>query len=110
MALVECPDCSKQVSSNAPACPNCGAPIAGALAESPPATPSAPEVQTVEQTSKKYKGQQALGCVVALVSGVGVCTAATNEDTELGAKFMLGALFGLIWFIGARAFAWWNHG
>jgi hypothetical protein len=29
MALIDCPDCGKQVSSNAPACPNCGAPIAG---------------------------------------------------------------------------------
>jgi hypothetical protein len=29
MALINCPDCDKQVSSNAPTCPNCGAPIAG---------------------------------------------------------------------------------
>lgn len=28
MALVKCPDCGKQVSSSASACPNCGCPIA----------------------------------------------------------------------------------
>lgn len=28
MALVKCPDCGKDVSSTAPACPGCGRPIA----------------------------------------------------------------------------------
>lgn len=28
MALIQCPDCNKDVSSNAPSCPKCGAPIA----------------------------------------------------------------------------------
>ena len=27
MALINCPECDKQVSSKAPSCPNCGAPI-----------------------------------------------------------------------------------
>ena len=31
MALINCPDCGKEVSSNAPSCLGCGAPIAGAL-------------------------------------------------------------------------------
>jgi hypothetical protein len=33
MALINCPDCDKQVSTNAPACPNCGAPIASVAVE-----------------------------------------------------------------------------
>lgn len=28
MALINCPDCNREVSSNAPACPGCGSPIA----------------------------------------------------------------------------------
>lgn len=28
MALISCPDCNKEVSDSAPACPGCGAPIA----------------------------------------------------------------------------------
>ena len=27
MSLIDCPDCGRQVSSNAPACPGCGAPM-----------------------------------------------------------------------------------
>ena len=27
MSLIDCPECGRQVSSKAPACPNCGAPI-----------------------------------------------------------------------------------
>ena len=30
MALINCPDCGKQVSSEAPACPSCGRPLAAA--------------------------------------------------------------------------------
>ena len=30
MSLIDCPDCGKQISSNAPSCPGCGAPIATA--------------------------------------------------------------------------------
>lgn len=29
MALIKCPECGKEVSSNAASCPNCGYPIAG---------------------------------------------------------------------------------
>lgn len=28
MSLIKCPDCGKEVSDKAPACPNCGRPIA----------------------------------------------------------------------------------
>lgn len=28
MALVKCPDCGKQISSQAASCPNCGCPMA----------------------------------------------------------------------------------
>jgi len=30
MALINCPECKKEVSDAAPTCPNCGVPIAGA--------------------------------------------------------------------------------
>ena len=35
MALIDCPECGKQVSSKAPTCPNCGVPIAS----EPPSRP-----------------------------------------------------------------------
>jgi hypothetical protein len=42
MALVKCEDCGRDVSDRAPACPNCGAPVAG------PAPVTAPEKVTVD--------------------------------------------------------------
>ena len=32
MALIACPECTKDVSTNAPSCPHCGNPIVGAMA------------------------------------------------------------------------------
>lgn len=36
MAMIQCKECSKDISSSAAACPNCGAPQAGVAAQSPP--------------------------------------------------------------------------
>lgn len=41
MALINCPECGKQVSTAAQACPSCGYPIAERLAQSPEAQPVA---------------------------------------------------------------------
>lgn len=38
MALITCPDCGREVSDRAPACPSCGAPIAPPPVP-PPASP-----------------------------------------------------------------------
>ncbi len=35
MALINCPECGKQVSTSAQACPNCGFPVAAKMAEKP---------------------------------------------------------------------------
>jgi hypothetical protein len=62
-------------------------------------------VQTVEQTSKKYKGQQ----LVAALLTMGSCGAVFVQD-EPSSGPVLGILVGLCWFLGARIFAWWDHG
>ena len=36
MALVKCPDCGREVSDQAPSCPNCGRPMAARRAPPPP--------------------------------------------------------------------------
>ncbi|KQR50267.1 zinc ribbon domain-containing protein [Acidovorax sp. Leaf160] len=45
MALIRCPECSREVSSHAPACPGCGYPIQAGTAQSPRpgAGPHAPQ-------------------------------------------------------------------
>lgn len=35
MALMQCPDCHKEVSDQAPACPHCGRPLAGTFEKKP---------------------------------------------------------------------------
>jgi hypothetical protein len=47
MALIDCPECGKQVSSNATACPNCGEPIAS----KPPSHPDH-EVAVMQATAE----------------------------------------------------------
>jgi hypothetical protein len=42
MALIDCPECKKPVSTAAQACPNCGYPIAGALPQQPAAVAASP--------------------------------------------------------------------
>jgi hypothetical protein len=44
MPLIDCPDCGKQVSTSAEACPNCGFPVAARLGETAPAESSGPSL------------------------------------------------------------------
>lgn len=55
MAIQPCPDCGKDVSTMAPACPHCGYPMAGPSATPPPATspPIPPPPQYVVAPPKK---------------------------------------------------------
>ncbi len=42
MALINCPECGKQVSTAAQACPHCGFPVAERAGQAPSAEPAAP--------------------------------------------------------------------
>ena len=88
MALIACPDCSKQVSDTAPACPNCGKPIA--------------PVQ-IEQTRKSFKLVMVIGILFALIGFFLGPVAKGMVPTAL-------LLFGILLFIGSIVAAWWNHG
>lgn len=108
MALIQCPDCGSQVSSSAAACLKCGYPIAGG------GTTQAQggKVQTVEQTSKRYKLQQLLS---VLLIGVGVIVVISGVSAEQpsGGSAAVGTLLivaGFIWYIIARFTTWWHHG
>jgi hypothetical protein len=107
MALINCPECDAQVSSSAESCPKCAYPIAGG------GTTQAHggKIQTVEQTSKRYKLQQLLssllciGSVVVMIAGF-----SGDQPSGAGAFGALGLLVGLIWFIIVRFMTWWHHG
>jgi len=108
MVLIKCPDCGVQVSSIADSCPKCGYPIAGG------GTTQAHggKIQTIEQTSKRYKLQQLLSSLLSIGSVVVMVVAFSGDQPsfEAGAFGLLGLLVGLIWFIVVRFLTWWHHG
>jgi len=106
MPLISCPDCHTQVSTNAVACPKCGAPVAtkglGAA------------IQTTERTSKRLKFHSLLAALLCCASAVTIM-AGWPEPGHRGAApvvaiGMMVMLIGLIWFIVTRIRIWWNHG
>ena len=88
MALVKCPDCQKEHSDLAQACPNCGRPIRAVV---------------VEQTAKRWKDQQTIAILILLVS-LGLMF------TPLYAWGCVLAVGGLIMLTRARYGAWYHHG
>jgi hypothetical protein len=48
MALIECPECQKPLSTEARTCPNCGYPLADKLAQDAPAGEASPSPQSQE--------------------------------------------------------------
>lgn len=110
MALIECPECKREVSDKAAACPQCGLPIAQSqvLVDS--------SVVTTQQTSKYLKEQVVLSYLsMGLGMLVMVCTPiwmhAKYYDFE-GSDLLYGAfvfLSGLVWMLTTKFRIWWHH-
>ncbi len=77
MALIKCPDCGKDISSNAPNCPNCGRPMAAFSGKA-------------VQTQRKGGKYEAAGFVLIVV-GIVVC-------------FVSSVVGGLLIFVGFATF------
>ena len=105
MALTKCPDCGREVSERAPACPGCGAPIAGVV---PNAAPSYRPVQTIEETGKRWKKLQLLGTgeVFLALFGFGFID---TQPTAAGLWIVGLVALGFGTLIYARIGAWWHH-
>lgn len=58
MAIVNCPECQKQISDKAESCPNCGY----------RSKKASENVTTTQKTSKKLKQRQLLACIPAAIS------------------------------------------
>ena len=122
MPLTKCPDCDRELSTAAPACPHCGRPMPAVAAPlSPP--------MLIEQTAKKWKKRKlfALGfiglsfvcCTVAAV----IPSASTRPEDPVsngeiaaaassGILLTLGTglfLLGVAVYVAAHFGAWWNH-
>ena len=67
MALVDCSECGKQVSTLAATCPHCGAPQRALTPASPP-----------DAMSRPISGKQAVGIVLTLIIGVVLAIAVSS--------------------------------
>ena len=106
MALINCSACNKQVSSQTVSCPNCGAPIAGAVeSRSAGAT-----LTTVQETSKKLKLQIILASLLFWF-GVGWVFVDNNSIIRPGESMAppLLTVAGLLWYLVTRFRIWWHH-
>ncbi len=79
MALIKCPECGKEISDKATACPNCGCPIQST--EDP-----TPVVQRTAEEKPKKKSKAALIAVVAAIVLLGALCAAYFVFFSPGAK------------------------
>ncbi len=111
MALIPCPECSREISDKAAACPHCGNPMrtpARAPQSAPVQVATAPgRVVTTQATDKHWKGMQIAG-VCLMGAGVAACNEISKDGTY--AFWMTGFwLLGILVYIGGRFGAWWHH-
>lgn len=108
MALIECPDCGKQVSDAAATCIGCGRPLRGVAASPAPAgTREAPML--IEASSKKYKSAMLLG-LACLPAGFIVAMLGGAAHSGLFAAFgFLIMIIGVVWFFINLVARWYHH-
>ena len=102
MALIKCPECKKEISDKAASCPSCGCPIAANSNENNNQTPEN-KVQTIEKTSKKYKGQQLMAMLLGVI---GFFMLFEEEARTVGGII---CIIALIWYAIVGMGIWWEH-
>jgi len=98
MALINCPNCSKQVSDAAAACPDCGA----ALASAGEAQAAGATLTTAQNPSRKLKLHTLLS-ILTIAIGAVVMAAKMYADSEPGAIPILLVILGIGWYFITRA-------
>lgn len=95
MALIQCPDCGTQISSQADTCIKCGRPMVAGSANRP--------ARTIEATGKDAKTISLIGAIL-IVAGLIL----TFGGISPGAG-VLAFIVGLIMLITGRIVAWWKY-
>jgi len=104
MALINCPECKREISDKASACPGCGAPVG--------VTANSEEVTTIQETGKGLKAQQAVA-ILLMIAGMAGCVMDPNgtglSEGETSVGFWV-FIVGAVWFLIIRLNMWWEHG
>ncbi len=97
MSLIKCPDCNKEISSYAPACPNCG-------------RPKHSSIHTIEQTGKKFKKTQLIYSMMVALGMIMVFIGMGTESAIIGILGFILIVIGITGYIVSKVGAWWEHG
>lgn len=107
MALINCPECKKEVPDAAPSCPNCGVPIAGAKKEKA----AGGQLTTIQTTGKKLKIHSLLSALLVIMGFLG--TLVVMCGMEQGGKCVMVPvtlfIIGFVWCVIARFKIWCHH-
>ena len=108
MALINCPECGKQVSDAAAACPGCAYPLSQATQQQPKPKQAPKEtVVTTQRTSKKWKLMQLIGALLLIIGVISLIAGANSNEPSAAGMPMI--VIGILLFIVARAGSWWCH-
>jgi len=98
MALINCPECSKNVSSIAAACPDCGYPIFQARTVG---TQNIDPATIIEQTSKHWKTYK-LAALALIIIGLILIA----NSSSIGVWLLFAGLITAIYSVFG---SWWHH-
>jgi uncharacterized membrane protein YvbJ len=104
MALIICPECNKQISDQAQACPGCGMPVKTIRSLN---SMSLNTEQVIELTAKRYKIIKLISIFMIIVS-IFSCL----FEAQAGSDSMFGMVIffiGLGLYIFNRFQIWWHH-
>jgi uncharacterized membrane protein YvbJ len=106
MSLIKCPECEKEISSKAPACPNCGAPIA---ADHESIGSGVQHLQTIQETSKKFKVHTLIAVFLIVIGCLFAFIGPDLGRDGLTSAGVLMASIGFVWYLINRFRIWWHH-